>query len=273
MLPTVLVGAVLGVMWGVFSQRQGPEDDNQQEGSTEQVQQQHEQAPLPLQDNSAQHQPRKSSRFSNYRLATALGGLVCLAAAATVSMIVAHRRRHGRKKQHRCGAQNKSTPYCYAIYYRSWITVLLEGLARPQPIPTTHAGEDEDFFVTLVASLVPGQAAVHITRLYHMGVTGCAPEACSRALECLVPPSFPAHAQTRPTHHMQLSSFTPCIDHAGIDHRLLCIACVFRHTDGRIPLKDLIRFKERQWFVEELEVRGPHSSTAMWGRADWFFTE
>lgn len=28
-----------------------------------------------------------------------------------------------------------------------------------------------------------------------------------------------------------------------------------RRGDGRIPLKDLIRFKERQWFVEELEVR------------------
>eukprot|EP00879_Flechtneria_rotunda_P033105 GHRR01036638.1.p3 GENE.GHRR01036638.1~~GHRR01036638.1.p3 ORF type:complete len:122 (+),score=36.69 GHRR01036638.1:228-593(+) len=25
-------------------------------------------------------------------------------------------------------------------------------------------------------------------------------------------------------------------------------------ADGRIPLQDLIRFKERQWFVEELEV-------------------
>jgi hypothetical protein len=35
----------------------------------------------------------------------------------------------------------------------------------------------------------------------------------------------------------------------------VCV-CVCRRTDGRIPLKDLIRFKERQWFVEELEVRG-----------------
>eukprot|EP00775_Hariotina_reticulata_P002440 gene2440-2743_t len=26
-----------------------------------------------------------------------------------------------------------------------------------------------------------------------------------------------------------------------------------QHKDGRIPLQDLIRFKERQWFVEELE--------------------
>jgi hypothetical protein len=25
--------------------------------------------------------------------------------------------------------------------------------------------------------------------------------------------------------------------------------------DGRIPLKDLVRFKERQWFLEEVEVR------------------
>jgi hypothetical protein len=33
-----------------------------------------------------------------------------------------------------------------------------------------------------------------------------------------------------------------------------------RRTDGRIPLKDLIRFKERQWFVEELEVGGSLSS-------------
>lgn len=35
----------------------------------------------------------------------------------------------------------------------------------------------------------------------------------------------------------------------------MCL-CVHRRTDGRIPLKDLIRFKERQWFVEELEVGG-----------------
>jgi hypothetical protein len=32
------------------------------------------------------------------------------------------------------------------------------------------------------------------------------------------------------------------------------IVVTCRRTDGRIPLKDLIRFKERQWFVEELEV-------------------
>jgi len=163
MLPTVLVGAVVGVMWGVFSQRQEPDDDNQQEGSTEQ---QHEQAPLPLQDNSAQHQPRNSSRFSNYRLTTALGGLACLAAAAAVSIIVAHRRRNGRKKQHRCGAQDSSTPCRDAIYCRSWTTVLHEGLAHPQTLSITHAGEDEDFDVTLLGSLVPGQAVLHMTRLY-----------------------------------------------------------------------------------------------------------
>lgn len=29
-----------------------------------------------------------------------------------------------------------------------------------------------------------------------------------------------------------------------------------QRPQGRIPLKDVIRFKERQWFVEELEVGG-----------------
>ena len=37
-----------------------------------------------------------------------------------------------------------------------------------------------------------------------------------------------------------------------------------RRTDGRIPLKDLIRFKERQWFVEELEVRTLLGKGACW---------
>lgn len=39
-----------------------------------------------------------------------------------------------------------------------------------------------------------------------------------------------------------------------LDNLRAAAACL-RRADGRIPLKDLIRFKERQWFVEELEVR------------------
>lgn len=43
-----------------------------------------------------------------------------------------------------------------------------------------------------------------------------------------------------------------------------CLVCTYvaRRTDGRIPLKDLIRFKERQWFVEELEVSP--AAAALW---------
>lgn len=45
----------------------------------------------------------------------------------------------------------------------------------------------------------------------------------------------------------------------------VCVCCVLcRRTDGRIPLKDLIRFKERQWFVEELEVRTLLGKGACW---------
>jgi hypothetical protein len=36
----------------------------------------------------------------------------------------------------------------------------------------------------------------------------------------------------------------------------------WHRNDGRIPLQDLIRFKERQWFVEELEVGCSCSSSS-----------
>ncbi len=43
----------------------------------------------------------------------------------------------------------------------------------------------------------------------------------------------------------------------GADTEMSCNGLVARlsQRSGRIPLKDVIRFKERQWFLEEIEVR------------------
>lgn len=74
----------------------------------------------------------------------------------------------------------------------------------------------------------------------------------------------PPLAASSPMHGRALQSRqSPCGSPAGA-----CVGCAPHRPLGRIPLKDVIRFKERQWFVEELEVRGMWSACSRQPPAD-----
>lgn len=111
MIHLLALGACIGVAVGSMRplrKKQRQADDAGEPGEEGQQQQQQqglgEQGgpvlPTALQDNPAQMDGTRRSRFSNARIAAAVGGAACLAGAAAAISMLLGKRRNGSSKQH-----------------------------------------------------------------------------------------------------------------------------------------------------------------------------